>query len=55
MAGDVINEINQAPVNSVDDVQKAIKQAKKNKRSSVLLLINRGGEVRFVAVKIDSE
>lgn len=55
MVGDVITEINQKPVHSVADVKSTIKEAKKNKRSSVLLLLNRGGDVRFVAVKLAEE
>lgn len=50
--GDVISEINQKPVSDVKDVNAAIKEAKAKKRGSILLLINRDGDVRFVAVNI---
>lgn len=53
--GDVIVEINQQIVETTKDVQKAIKKAKKSKRSSVLLLVNREGDVRFVALKLKSD
>lgn len=55
IAGDVISEINQKPVSTPEDAIAAIKEAKKQKRGSVLLLVNRDGDVRFVAVKISGE
>lgn len=55
IAGDVISEMNQKPVSSPDDVKDIIKAAKKKKRGSVLLLVNRDGDVRFVALKIADE
>jgi len=55
IVGDVILEINQTRVVSDSDVYKLVAQAKQQKRSSVLLLINRDGDVRFVALKIASD
>lgn len=52
-SGDVIVEINQKSVTSPKEVEEAIEKAKKSKRSSVLLLVNREGDVRFVALKLD--
>lgn len=52
--GDVIVEINQSKMTSLDDAHKALKQAQDKKRGSVLLLVNRAGDIRFVAVKIDA-
>lgn len=52
IAGDVIVEINQSPIKTSDDVERAINDAKTKKRSSILLLINRDSDVRFVALKI---
>ena len=53
-AGDVIVEIAQEPVASPDDVNKRIDQLKKDGRKSALLLLaNKDGDLRFVAVKID--
>lgn len=45
--GDVIQEVNRKPVGSVTEFRQAIKLAGKN---SVLLLVNRGGQTRFVAI-----
>lgn len=53
--GDVIVEINQKSVSTPKDLEDAIKKAKKSKRSSVLLLVNREGDVRFVALKLEDE
>lgn len=53
--GDVIVEVNQTAVKTVADVQKAIAEAKTKKRTSVLLLINRDSDIRFVAVKLETK
>lgn len=50
--GDVIVEINQQATAKPADVKTIIDSAVANKRSSVLLLINRDGDVRFVALKL---
>ncbi len=55
IAGDVIVEINQTQMTAPKDVVDMIKKARKNKRSSILLLINREGDVRFVALKLDKK
>lgn len=52
-SGDVIVEINQQPVEAPEDVIDIIEKAQANARKSVLLLINRGGDVRFVALRLD--
>lgn len=49
--GDVIVEINQNKVESPKDAADAVEKAKKDGKSSVLLLVNREGDVRFVALK----
>lgn len=54
-AGDVIVEINQKPVTSSKNLKAAINKSKKSKRASVLLLVNREGDIRFVALKIKKE
>ena len=46
--GDVIEQVNQQPVNSVADYQRLIRQAGKE---SLLLLINRGGATTFMVVQ----
>jgi serine protease Do len=50
--GDIIVEINQQAVATPADAAGAFDQAVKDKRSSVLLLVNREGDVRFVALKL---
>ncbi len=52
--GDVIVEVNQEKVSTPDAVAARIKDATKNGRRSVLLLINREGDLRFVALRIDA-
>ncbi len=53
--GDVIVEINQQPVNDAKTALETIDKAVKDGRSSVLLLINREGEVRFSALRLKPE
>ena len=48
--GDVITEINRAPINTVEDYNRVTSAAKKG--STVLLLVRRGGSTIFIAVKI---
>jgi type II secretory pathway component PulC len=53
-SGDVIVEIAQEPVASADDVIKRIDQLKQDGRKAALLLVaNKDGDLRYVAVKID--
>lgn len=52
MEGDVIVEVNQQPVSEPQHLIDVIDKAKVTGRSSVLLLVNSGGEVRFVALKL---
>lgn len=42
--GDVIEAIDNVPVSNIDDVERLLKQSIAQKKSSVLLLINRAGE-----------
>ena len=51
-AGDVIVEINQKPLETPEAAQDIITAAKESGRASILLLINRDGDVRFVALKL---
>jgi serine protease Do len=53
-AGDVIVDINQHEVKIPADVAKRVKEARDAKRKSVLLLIDRQGDLRFVGLRIDS-
>jgi serine protease Do len=50
--GDVIVEMNQAAVNTVADAKKAVADAKAAGKNSILLLVNRQGEIQFIAVKL---
>lgn len=53
--GDVIIEVNQSEVNTPKDLEKIIQKAERSNKASVLLLINRNDDVRFVALKLDEE
>jgi len=48
--GDVITEINRAPINTVEDYNRVTSSAEKG--STVLFLVRRGGSTIFIAVKI---
>ncbi|MCB9989705.1 MAG: DegQ family serine endoprotease [Rhodospirillales bacterium] len=50
--GDVIVEINQQAVSDPKEAAEIIRKAEKAGRSSVLLLVERSGDVRFVALKL---
>ena len=53
--GDVIVEINQQAVNDPEKAKSIIEKAGENGRPSVLLLVNREGEVRFLALKLKTD
>ncbi|MDX1540053.1 MAG: DegQ family serine endoprotease [Geminicoccaceae bacterium] len=50
--GDVIVEVGQEEVNSPPEVQAKLNQARQDEKKSVLLLIDRQGDLRFVALRI---
>jgi serine protease Do len=50
--GDLITRINQKTVATPTDITQAVEQAEQAKRKAVLLLVERQGEERFVAVEI---
>jgi serine protease Do len=52
-AGDVITDASQQKVTSVADLETRITEARDAGRKSILLLIRRGGEPRFVALALD--
>lgn len=54
-AGDIIMEVNQDPVTSPDDVLSGVDAAQAADRKSILMLLNRQGDLRFVAVKPKQE
>jgi serine protease Do len=51
--GDVITEAGQKPVTSLKDLQDRITEAKDAGRKSLLLLVRRDGDPRFVALALD--
>ncbi|BBK42446.1 serine protease [Allostella vacuolata] len=52
-AGDVILEVGQEEVKSPGEVASKVEEARKANRKSLLLLIDRQGDLRFVALRID--
>ncbi|MEM8834170.1 MAG: DegQ family serine endoprotease [Pseudomonadota bacterium] len=55
LIGDVIEEMNQKPIKSIKDVNGVVKTATLKGKSSVLLLLNREGDVRFTALKLEED
>ena len=53
-AGDIITEAGQEDVSTVGDLEDRIAEAKEAGRKSILLLVSRGGDRRFVALGIDN-
>ena len=51
--GDIIQEINQTPVNKISDLKEVIK--KSSSKKGVLLLVNRQGNIIFTALKIKAK
>ena len=51
--GDVITEVGQQKVTSIKDLQDRIREAEEAGRKSLLLLIRRAGDPRFVALSIE--
>jgi serine protease Do len=52
-AGDIIVEVAQEEVNSPNQVLEKVKQANDSNRKSVLLLVQRSGNLRFVALRLE--
>jgi serine protease Do len=52
-AGDVITEAGQQKVKSLSDLDDRISEAREAGRKSLLLLVRRAGEPRFVALGLD--
>ncbi|WP_134680095.1 DegQ family serine endoprotease [Paracoccus ravus] len=51
-AGDLITEAGQRPVTSLADLQARVSEAKEAGRKSILMMVRRGGEPRFVAMPV---
>ena len=52
-AGDVIMEAAQEEIKSARQVSGKVDDAKKSGRKSILLLVERQGDLRFVAIRLD--
>ena len=52
-AGDVITEAGQQPVTSLADLEARVKEARDAGRKSVLIMVRRAGEPRFVALPVE--
>lgn len=52
LEGDVVVEINQQAINTPQDMIDIVKDAQKSGRRSILLLVNRSGDIRFVALRV---
>ena len=50
--GDIIQEVNQEKISDIDSFKKIINNLKGNKKG-LLLLINRQGNINFVALKLN--
>lgn len=53
--GDVITEASRQPVSSITDLQEQIEIATEAGRTSILMLVRRGGDPRFVALVLDQQ
>ena len=53
-AGDLITEAGQEKVTTVTDLEARIEEAKEAGRKSILLLVRRGGDPRFVALGLEN-
>ncbi len=54
LPGDVITEAGQKPVATVEDLQAAVTEAEEAGRKSLLMLMRRGGDPRFVALSLEN-
>jgi serine protease Do len=51
-SGDIITEAGQQKVSAIDDLEARVKAAKDGGRKSLLLLVRRAGDPRFVALSL---
>jgi len=51
-AGDILTEAGQKKLSSIEDIEARIEESREAGRKSLLLLVRRGGEPRFVALNI---
>ena len=50
--GDVVLKVSQTDIRTAEDLERIIEDARSDNRSSILLLIDRGGELRYQAVPV---
>jgi hypothetical protein len=55
MKGDIIEEANHKALESPSDFESIVKQAKKEKRKNILLLISRDGKPAYLPLRIEEE
>ena len=53
-AGDLITEAGQEKVTTVAELEARVEEAREAGRKSILLLVRRGGDPRFVALGLDN-
>lgn len=53
LPGDIIEEVNQKKISDPEDVKTMVDETRESGRNSVLLLMSRDGDVRFVALRIE--
>ena len=53
--GDVISEVQLEPVTSPDQVKARISEVEKSDKKSILFLLKRGDNSRFIALKLEKE
>ena len=51
--GDIITDVAQKPVNTVKEVEELVSGAKNEGRQSILLLVRREGQPRFIVLKFN--
>jgi serine protease Do len=52
-AGDLLTEANQTPITSTADLEAQVEQAREAGRRSLLVLLRRQGDPRFVALSVE--
>lgn len=52
--GDVIQQAGQKPVSQPDEVRSTMDEARRSGRKSILLLVNRQSDLRFVPLPLES-
>ena len=53
LAGDIIQKVDQVDIQSSTQILKLIEEAKNKNKSSILFLIKRGSNVRFIAIPVE--